>query len=72
MNTFTCTILNRLDQLGQVDFEVVIKHDQEIIPEYRVWKNYQIDPDLIDEDFVDNLLESEVQLLVDNWNNQQQ
>ena len=38
--TFTCHWLNRLDQFDSTDIELVVTHDQGIIPERRQWMNY--------------------------------
>ena len=69
-NTFTVKWINRLDQLRETSLDLLITHDQGIIPDYRVTKSWQIDPNLVDSTFLSNETQNEIDKLVTNWNTQ--
>jgi hypothetical protein len=39
---FTCTWINRLDQFGSVDIDLLIANDDGLIPTQKVCKNYSV------------------------------
>ena len=67
-DTFTCHWINRLDQFGFTNMDIIVDHDQGVIPSARFSRNWHIDPELVDSDF----LEAEALLIVDqviaDWN----
>lgn len=66
MNTFTCQWLNRLDQFDRTDIDLIIVHDQGVIPQRRVSKNFETA--LINSAFLEDWATTEVGLMVDEWN----
>lgn len=71
-DTFTCQWINRLDQLGATTMEVIITHDQEIIPQSRIGRKWRIAPEVIDQDFLAAESELLVNQVVDTWNAEQE
>ena len=68
--SFTVEWINRIDQLGYTDMDLLIVHDQGVIPPYRVSKNYSGDYDNVNEALLQETAIEEIANLVANWNNE--
>ena len=65
---FTVQWINRLDQFGATDFDLIIVNDEGIIPSQRIPKNYQTsDYDLIDEDYLSARATEEIERIINEW-----
>ena len=64
-DTFTCQWINRLDQFGSADIDLLITHDQGVMPDKRISKNYQGDPDAV---FLESEAVEEVAKYIVEWN----
>lgn len=69
-NTFTVVFQNQLQQYDFIDIDMVISHDQNVIPQKRISKNYDVRENklVVDEDFLQAEAEKEIQIMVDEWN----
>ena len=67
MNTFTALWINRLDQFGSTDMDLIITHDQGEIPEQRISKSFKMAANLIDTEFLSTIAEDEVERIVAEW-----
>lgn len=67
-DTFTCTWINRLDQYGFTSMDIIINHDQEVIPSARFSRNWKIDPELVDSAFLEADAITLVDKVVEDWN----
>ena len=71
-DTFVCHWLNRLDQFGTTSITLVVTHDQGVIPEQRIEKNYHSFPTPPDSSFLEDRAVEEVERIVAEWNTAQE
>lgn len=70
-NNFTALWQNRLDQLGVTTLDLVITHEESIIPQRWIHKSYRMAPEAVDENFLQAEAEKAVAQVVDEWNAEQ-
>ena len=70
MNTFTVQWINRLDQFNSTTFDLIITHDQSIIPRQRIGKKYKIvdNYEEINPLFLETRAQEEIDRIVTDWN----
>ena len=68
MAKFTATWIDRLDQHGFTDITVIITNTDGPIPEQRISKNYNMNPDFIDSAFLQEETSKEIARIIDEWN----
>ncbi len=68
MKDFTVTIQNYIEQLDHVDFDIIVTHDAGIIPEQRISKNFDLKEVDIDDTFLQDIIEQEVERIINEWN----
>lgn len=70
MNTFTVQWINRLDQFNSTTFDLIITHDQSIIPSQRIGKKYKIvdNYEEINPLFLETRAQEEIDRIVTDWN----
>lgn len=71
MNEFTCRWINRLDQFGSVSIDLIVAHDQGIIPSRRISKNYHMAAADVDVNFLQAVAEITIDEMVWDWNLEQ-
>jgi hypothetical protein len=65
--TFTCRWINRLDQFGTTNIDLLVTHDDGLIPEQRISKKYRTENyDSLDADFFATQARIEVDRIMDD------
>lgn len=67
MTSFTVEWFNRLDQLGDTDMTLTITHDDGVIPQQRIEKSFRMDPNLVDDVFLQGIAEDEIERIIAEW-----
>ena len=67
-DTYTATWMNRLDQFGTTSLTLLVTHDQGVIPEQRIEKNYHSFPTPPDSSYLEDRAIEEVERIVAEWN----
>jgi hypothetical protein len=66
--TFNCSWINRLDQFGFVNIDVVVTNDSGIIPEARFSKNWMMQESDCNATFLESESADLVERIIDEWN----
>lgn len=68
MDSFTVQWINRLEQFGAVEMDMIITHDQGEIDEQRINKRFKtLTPEAIDANFLAEVAEDEIERIVKEY-----